>query len=122
MKKLFLLLFIVFAAEMYAQTPAMKDLNWILGQWQMKGEGYTVYETWKKGEGGSYIGEAFVLEGKDTVVKEQIKIEMIGDKMVYIARINDGDPVLFTLKSGSTAKEVVFENMEHDNPQRIVYQ
>lgn len=110
------------AAKMYAQTPAMKDLSWILGQWQIKGEGYTVYENWKKGDGGSYAGEAFVLEGKDTIVREIIKIEMIGEKMVYIAQVNDGNPVLFTLKAGSTVNELVFENMEHDNPQRVVYQ
>ena len=98
-----------------------KDLEWITGNWHMDAGEIQVYESWKKGKDESYVGEAWVLQGRDTIVTEYIKIEKIGPHWVYIAQINDGNPVLFTLKETSEPKNLVFENMEHDNPKWITY-
>lgn len=119
---IFTALFIAISAN--AQTNLnTTDLNWLEGNWQIdiSEANIKVFETWKRGEGNSYIGEGYVLKGKDTIVREVIKIEKIGLHWVYIAQINDNAPVLFTLKVESTAKQLVFENLEHDNPQRVRY-
>jgi len=105
-----------------AQTSIAKtDLSWIIGSWHIDAGEVQIYETWQEGQGDSYTCEAYVLKGKDTLVIETIKIENIGGFWVYIAQINAQNPVLFTLTQKSTAKELVFENLEHDNPQRVIY-
>lgn len=123
MKKFSITILLLLAvAGMKAQTGIkFADLDWVLGKWMLDAGEIKVYETWKKGEGNSYIAEGYVLQGKDTIVTEVLKIEKIGPHWVYIAQINDNNPVMFTLKAGSKAKELTFENLEHDNPQRIVY-
>ncbi len=107
-----------------AQTNlSVTDFSWLEGSWQidLSEMQIKVFESWKRGDGNAYLGEGYVLKGKDTIVKEVIKIEKIGEHWVCIAQINDNAPVLFTLKAESTAKALVFENLEHDNPQRIRY-
>lgn len=105
-----------------AQTSIAKtDLSWIIGSWHIDAGEVQIYETWQEGQGDSYTCQAYVLKGKDTLVVETIKIENIGGFWVYIAQINAQNPVLFTLTQKSTAKELVFENLEHDNPQRVIY-
>lgn len=116
------LLVIVIVSSAWAQDSIKKtDLSWILGSWHIDAGEVQIYETWKEGQGNTYICEGFVLKGKDTLVVETIKLEKIGGFWVYIAQINEQNPVLFTLTPKSTAKELVFENLEHDNPQRVVY-
>lgn len=122
MKKLILLAVAALILSAASHTEIKyKDLEWITGNWHLDAGEIQVYENWKKGKDESYVGEAWVLQGRDTIVTEHIKIEKIGPHWVYIAQINDGNPVLFTLKENSDAKNLVFENMEHDNPQRIIY-
>lgn len=125
MKKILTVLVGLFiAVSARAQTNLdVADFSWLEGNWQidLSEIKIKVFENWKRGEGNTYLGEGYVLKGKDTIVKEVIKIEKVGPHWVYIAQINDNAPVLFTLKAESTAKQLVFENLEHDNPQRIRY-
>lgn len=116
------LLVIVIVSSAWAQDSIKKtDLSWILGSWHIDAGEVQIYETWKEGQDDSYTCEAYVLKGKDTLVVETIRLENIGGFWVYIAQINSQNPVLFTLTQKSTGKELVFENLEHDNPQRVVY-
>lgn len=116
------LLVIITVSVAWAQNSIKKtDLNWILGSWYIDAGEVQIYESWKQEDNGSYTGSGFVIKGKDTIVTETLRIENIGGYWVYIAQINDQDPVLFTLKQKSNAKELVFENLEHDNPQRVIY-
>lgn len=121
-KELLAILFVVTAMAAGAQTKM--DFDWLLGNWkigEMEGSSITIYERWKKGPSDSYTGEGFVLDGKDTILKEAMRIENINGFWFFIAQINDNNPVLFTLTTGSTATHLVFENKEHDNPQRVIY-
>lgn len=123
MKKI---LFTIIAATIYGfamgqDTIKHNDLKWILGSWEMNTGEVMIYESWEKGKGDSYTGKGYVIKGADTLFTETMKIEMVGGFWVFIAQINDYNPVLFTLKTGSTEKQLTFENMEHDNPQRVVY-
>lgn len=123
MKKLWLtIVIIVCFITSYSQTKP--DFEWLIGDWkigEMEGSSITIYERWKKSSCDSYTGEGFVLNGKDTIVKEAMRIERINGFWCFIAQVNNGNPVLFTLTPGSTATQLVFENMEHDNPQRVIY-
>lgn len=106
---------------MAQKTIEKADLKWLLGSWEMNAGEVKIYENWIEGDRNSYIGTGYVISGKDTIVTETMKIEMVGGFWVFIAQINDSNPVLFTLKTSSKAKELTFENLEHDNPQRVIY-
>lgn len=124
MKKLLLLSIatVLISISAVAQKTIEKpDLKWLLGSWEMNAGEVKIYENWLAGDNNSYIGTGYVVSGKDTVVTETMKIEMVGGFWVFIAQINNNNPVLFTLKKTSTAKELTFENLEHDNPQRVIY-
>ena len=124
MKKLLLLSIataLISITAVAQKTIEKPDLKWLLGSWEMNAGEVKIYENWLAGDNNSYIGTGYVVSGKDTVVTETMKIEIVGGFWVFIAQINNNNPVLFTLKKTSTAKELTFENLEHDNPQRVIY-
>ena len=111
--------FVALCAVTKAQS--LTDFDWIKGNWSGTSDGASISESWKQLDDNTLAGSGFVVAGKDTVVREIMLIQRVGDQMVFIARINDGDPVLFTLRGKNANGEYVFENKEHDFPQRVVY-
>ncbi len=122
-KKILTLITIALASVsvMAQNTIEKSDLKWLLGSWEMDAGVVKIYENWEEGTTNSYTGTGYVIKGKDTIVTETMKIEMVGNFWVFIAQINNNNPVLFTLKTQSKAKVLTFENLEHDNPQRVIY-
>jgi hypothetical protein len=120
-KYTFIILFVCVFAAAKTQTTTVTNFDWLLGNWAMNADGVHIYENWTKAENNTYNCQGFVIKDQDTIVTELIKIEKIGQHWVYIAQINNNNPVLFTLTPASAPNNVVFENTEHDNPQRIIY-
>lgn len=98
------------------------DMEWLLGDWKMTQGSLTITEHWETKNNAELHGIGYVIKDADTVVRELMKIEKIGKHWVFIAQINNNNPVLFTLKPSSNAKELEFENLEHDAPQRVIYE
>lgn len=99
------------------------DLSWMLGNWQgVTTDGTRFSEQWEKESATSFIGKGCALSPEgDTLFKEILKIEQLGDTAYYIATVPENPgPVHFKLASlvNNTA---VFENKAHDFPQQITY-
>lgn len=122
--RLLLILFIsLLSTHLHSQEKITKDdFKWLVGNWEMKQGKLTIVENWKEGKDSTLIGEGLVIKGNDTIVQEQMRIDKVGDYWVFIAQINNNNPVLFTLLPSSNSAELEFENLEHDNPQRVVYE
>ncbi len=63
------------------------------------------------------------MNGKDTILLEEMKIFREADTLVFSASVkdqNEGMPVLFRQVPGPDGN-LTFENKAHDFPQRIVY-
>jgi hypothetical protein len=108
----------------------IKSMDWMLGKWTM-GNGDTLsIETWEmKNDSVFYATSMDVKAGKDTLRYENITIEQRGSELFYIPVVkgqNNGKPVEFKHKVQESypvkGSEVVFENIKHDFPQRIMYQ
>lgn len=114
-------LFILFVPLLTsAQINDIEQFKWIVGKWQgTSGEGQLV-ENWKKLDENTLLGEGYYIVKNDTILKEYLKIERFGRHWAYIATINDRQPALFSLVE-SKNNTLVFENKEHDFPQRVVY-
>jgi hypothetical protein len=101
----------------------LDSLSWLLGQWTGTDEqGVEFNETWTKSGATSFTGTGVALDiNGDTLFNETLKIDLIDGVPYYVATVpkNPG-PVLFKLIESEKHK-LVFENPEHDFPQRIRY-
>lgn len=101
----------------------ISDLGWLIGTWQTSdGEG-SLNETWTKVDDKTFAGTTCAVQGTDTLFSEKIALEQRSNGLYYIPTIqnqNNNQPIPFRLVSADKG-EFVFENKEHDFPQRIVY-
>ena len=113
-------MFLLVLCAVHAQEKGVEQFQWLEGKWQgSEGEGILV-ETWALQNTTTLLGTGFYMIGGDTVMREALRIQKFGPHWGFVAVINNQHPVLFTLVE-STDTMLVFENTEHDFPQRIVY-
>jgi hypothetical protein len=99
-----------------------KRLQVLAGVWQLDTDA-AVFEAWKLTPGGQLSGKGFRLSASDTLVSEKLELIWRSGAVVYIPTVpnqNGGQPVEFTL-TGVKGERFIFENPEHDFPQRIIY-
>lgn len=108
------------------EKPDKNDLDlfkWLEGSWSSPMGKNVFYENWKVINDSIYSAESYLVSGKDTVFSESIKLLKNGKDIFYIPTVknqNHGNAVYFKLISVHK-NEYVFENKNHDFPQKIVY-
>src|SRR6476469_944678 len=96
----------------------------LVGTWQMKTSQGTLYETWQTNANGSFSGITYMLNGKDSVILERSSITIKNGDIYYSSALtnqNGAQIVPFKLVN-SINNYHIFENKEHDFPQRIIYE
>ncbi|MBI2686780.1 MAG: hypothetical protein HYX27_10725 [Acidobacteria bacterium] len=93
------------------------DLKFMSGCWA--GDG--VEEQWNQPRGGQMMGLARTLRGERVVFSEFMRIQLKDGVLVYTPRIGTKAPPVDFKAIKQSATEVVFENAEHNFPQRIIY-
>ena len=78
-----------------------------------------MHESWRTVSAELMMGDNYVINGKDTLSYEQMRIQKISGHWCFIASLNGGPPTLFSMVKNSPIW--VFENKEHDFPQQVVY-
>jgi hypothetical protein len=111
-------------SEESAKVNKMDQVSWVLGTWENTSAQGTFTEYWEKTSETVYSGTGIGVTPKgDTMFAEHIKLELVNDTLYYkpvVGGQNEGKETVFTEKSLSDSG-FVFENPEHDFPQRIVY-
>ena len=110
-----------------ALSPAHGDeadlakLAWLGGCWKSETAEPGSGEHWLPLAGGSLLGIGRTIKGGRTVEFEFLQIRAGEDgRITYFAQPSGQSPAAFPLlRIGDT--EVVFENLEHDFPQRVAY-
>lgn len=104
-----------------AAAVAINQLHWLAGRWRMEKAGRVVDEQWMAPAAGVMLGVSrTVLRGK-AIEHEFLQIrEGPGGALYYIALPSGQKEAAFQIKSLS-ATEAVFENLQHDFPQRVSY-
>ncbi|MDZ4822649.1 MAG: DUF6265 family protein [Flavobacteriales bacterium] len=100
------------------------DIQRLAGRWEDTGTKSDQVEVWTRHDDKTLWGRGFVLDGNDTTFIEYLAIQPVNDTLSYLARVssqNSGEIIRFPMKTQSGSK-IVFENMQHDFPQRIVYE
>jgi Domain of unknown function (DUF6265) len=104
----------------YSQTD---KFDWLLGEWKMgKANSYTI-ESWKQAGDNTIEGESFTFDSKnDSIIfSESLRILLMNGEYFYLAKVPQSKlPVAFKM-SYYHDERIVFENSNHDFPQRIEY-
>jgi len=122
--KLYLLLGVmcVLSIQLRSQgKPSLERLSWLAGCWDGSTAGKENLEQWMKPSGGTMLGMSRTVKGGKTTEFEFMRIhqESNGD-IFYTANPSGQKEASFKLLSKDSTG-LIFENKEHDFPQRIVY-
>lgn len=118
-------LLLALAGPAFAQAPCGKldSLDWMLGSWRANAEGTVFTESWQRGDDGTFAGsaESGAEDGSEVYQQEVMTLRLVDGVPVYGADPGgDGDPVDFVLVA-CDERSAVFENPDHDFPQRLHY-
>ncbi len=106
-----------------SQYELLNRAQWLIGSWKgVIGEGVSV-ENWYKQDDSTYAGAGLFIKGNVNLSEESVKLYQRGKDLYYEPTVkgqNDGKPITFKMIS-ITPKKMVFENPQHDFPQKITY-
>lgn len=117
MKRIAILL--LFALPAFAG--GVKDLAWMAGCWAATGADAGSEEHWLAPAGGTLLGISRTVKNGKTVTHEFMQIRETENGVVFIASPANQKTAEFRMIS-LEGKRVVFENPEHDFPQRVIYE
>ncbi len=109
------------AAQASDGLAEIERLAWMSGSWSGTTDGVASEEHWTTPAGGGLVGmHKDVRDGK-MVGFEFLRVEIdAADKVCYVSRPGGAPPTSFcAVEIGE--RRVVFENRQHDFPQRILY-
>lgn len=105
-----------------ADTPArIGRVAWLQGCWEAAMGERIVEEQWMAPRGTSMVGVSRTVRGDRLVEYELIVIREDGDRLVYVAHPSGQPSATFPARMVNDSM-VLFENPEHDFPQRIGYE
>lgn len=118
---LFVLIFL-FTGISYSQIP--DGLLPLMGKWVSESNYGNIYEEWELYSEYKMKGKDYrISDSKGYEILEELTIEQIEDNIYYTAIVSDQNmrkPVRFKLID-MTSNVFIFENKNHDFPQRIIY-
>jgi hypothetical protein len=114
-------LIVFIASAVSAAVPDIDKVAWLAGCWASDGAEPGSEERWMPLAGGTMLGVSRTIEQGKTVAFEFMEIRHLPDgKLAFVAHPSGQDTTVFTALRVSDS-EVVFENPEHDFPQRVAY-
>lgn len=109
------------AAVGAASAPSIDRLAWLAGCWTIQGADPGSVEQWTAPAGGTMLGVHRIVENGRTRSFEFLRIrEDDSHGLVYVATPSGQATAEFTLAE-LTPASAVFENPDHNFPQRIAY-
>ena len=104
-----------------AHADDVAQLAWLSGCWQQDGAESGSIEIWLAPAGGTLLGVSRTVKADKTVAYEFMRIGALADgKLAFTAKPSNQTEATFpVIRIGK--QEIVFENKEHDFPQRIFY-
>lgn len=102
------------------QPGTADDLAWLTGCWRFDRPGGFTEEHWLAPAGGAMLGVSRTVKNGKMTEYEFIAIREVDGVLSYVAKPSGQPEAAFAAVSISPT-EAVFENMQHDYPQRIIY-
>jgi hypothetical protein len=99
---------------------AVPDASFLTGRWTGEKDGVAMEEYWSEFTGGTALGLHRDVKDGRLVSWEFFRIETTAEGTFYYASPRSAPPTPFKLVEHGRDR-LVFENKEHDFPQRILY-
>ena len=97
------------------------SIDWLAGCWRMERANGYYEEIWLPPTSDGTLGVSREVRGGKTVMYEHLRVELRPDNVIaYVARPSGQAQAEF-LARGHAPGSLVFENPQHDFPQRIEY-
>lgn len=123
-RSLILTLLVLFIGNFQLQAqnpdPALPELAWLSGYWTSSKDGTVIEELWTNGSGYMMLGVHRDVYANGRSSFEYLRIMRTREGIVYVASPGGRTGTTFTMKENKEQK-VIFENLENDFPQRIIY-
>ncbi|MFG6412841.1 DUF6265 family protein [Roseateles sp. DC23W] len=104
-----------------AQPDPLTPVAWMAGCWTQTGREPGSVEQWMAPAAGVMLGMARIVKGGRVTEFEFMQLRADADgRLSFIAQPQGRAPTAFPLRSQGEA-EAVFENRDHDFPQRVMY-
>jgi hypothetical protein len=108
------------AAATGQSTARVEQVGWLAGCWAYMNGQRTVEEQWMAPRGHTMLSAGRTTQGDTLVEYEMVLIREQSGQLVYESHPS-GQPSAVFLSRTVSENEVVFENLQHDFPQRIGY-
>jgi Domain of unknown function (DUF6265) len=109
------------SAAVAGASSGVEQIAWLQGCWQSVSGDRVVEEQWTAPRAGSMLGTGRTVRGDTLVEYEFVVVRERGERLVYLAHPS-GQPSAEFVSTTASPSEVVFENAQHDFPQRVGYQ
>lgn len=103
------------------QQVSVNDLAWMQGCWEGHDGTAVVTEQWMKPAGGCMLAMSRTVKDEQTVGYEFLRVWQDESGAIYFTARPSGQPEASFKLVRASKTEVVFENPQHDFPQRIIY-
>lgn len=111
-----------------AESPSPKDaaptaeaLGWLAGCWAREGQEPGTGETWTEPAGGTMLGTSRTVRAGKTAFHEFMMIRPVEEEGLEFVAWPSGQTETAFRMVHLGERRVVFENPEHDFPQRVIY-
>jgi hypothetical protein len=101
-------------------APGISRVAWLQGCWEASSPQRTIAEHWMAPHGGSMLGMSRTVRGGRLAAHELIVLREQDDRLAYEAHPSSQAATVF-LSTGVSDTAALFENPEHDFPQRVGY-
>lgn len=102
------------------QSTGIERIAWLQGCWEAVSAERTIEEHWMAPRGNSMLGVSRTVRGDSLVAYELVVVREQGDQLVYQAHPSGQASAEFVSRVVDE-ESVVFENLQHDFPQRVGY-
>ena len=96
----------------------IQRVSWFQGCWRTQRGEQTIEEQWMRPVGRSMVGMGRTVRGDELVEYEPVVLRGTADRLTYQAYPSGQPSAIFTSTVVGDGT-IVFENLEHDFPQRI---
>jgi hypothetical protein len=106
------------------ETTTSFPIEKLTGKWEDISKENAFYEEWRIADKDSLIGKGYVLIQQDTVFIENLRMWKENGICKFAALISNqkkGEQIIFE-QTGAQNGRIIFENRQHDFPQRIIYE
>lgn len=102
------------------EAPVQETFGWMLGEWRTEGDTRYTVESWTADDSGVLRGTSRTIRDGRTTFEERMTIER-RDGGIYFVAAPQGQPAHAFALLEVGARHAIFEDPEHDFPQRIRY-